>query len=419
MFRFLHAADIHLDSPLIGLARKAGSPAEEIRTASRRALENLVELALKEQVAFVVLAGDLYDGDWKDFNTGLFFIRQMGRLNQNHIPVFLVLGNHDAASQVTRSLRFPPNVHQFSTRKPETVELPRLGVALHGRSYPIRDVQENYALTYPDAVSGAFNIGVLHTGLAGKDGQDNYAPCSVGDLQSRGYDYWALGHVHARKVVSESPWIVYPGNIQGRHVGETGPKGATLVTVEDGKVTSCEQRELDVMRWAALEVDCTGCADSNEVLNRFQTRLHQAYLEGQDRLLAIRVTFAGSTHAHDALSSDPVAWDAEVRAATETLGTDLCWVEKIEVRTRRQQDATQPDDLDPLLNRIREESRQLQEKGVLPEEFLQKLDALKTKLPVDLKLKAGFSLDESDVMMQLLSEASALLSARQTLGGER
>ena len=235
-FRFLHAADIHLDSPLKGLAGQEESIAERIRTATREALDQLVGIAIEEQVAFLIIAGDLYDGDWRDYNTGLYFIRQMGRLNQAGIPVYLLHGNHDAESQITRRLALPDNVQVFGSRRPESSRIDDLGVVLHGQSFGQRAVIDNLALTYPEPVARAFNIGVLHTGLGGMGGHDDYAPCSLADLVNKGYDYWALGHVHQAAVLHERPHIVFPGNLQGRHVRETGAKGATLVAVESGEV---------------------------------------------------------------------------------------------------------------------------------------------------------------------------------------
>lgn len=172
-FRFLHAADIHLDSPLKGLAGQEGGAAERIRTATREAFDQLIGLAIEEQVAFLIIAGDLYDGDWRDYKTGLFFAAQMGRLNQAGIPCFLLYGNHDAESQITRRLVFPENVRAFGSRKPETITLEELDVALHGQSFRQRDVTENLALGYLEPITGAFNIGVLHTGLGGMGGHEN------------------------------------------------------------------------------------------------------------------------------------------------------------------------------------------------------------------------------------------------------
>ncbi len=233
MIKFIHAADIHLDSPLVGLERYDGAPVDEIRGATRRALENLVRLATEEHASFVLIAGDVYDGDWKDYNTGLFFVKQMARLKEAGISVYLVAGNHDAASVITKSLRMPDNVAFLSTERPETMLIDRLGIALHGQGFPAREVTEDLSIAYPDAMAGMFNIGLLHTSVDGRSGHEPYAPCTLDGLRSKGYDYWALGHVHAREVLSEDPWIVFPGNMQGRHVRETGPKGARQGWRED------------------------------------------------------------------------------------------------------------------------------------------------------------------------------------------
>ena len=197
------------DSPLRGLERYEGAPVEAIRGATRRAFENLVTLALDEAVAFVVLVGDLYDGDWKDYNTGLFFSHQMARLHAAGIRAYLVAGNHDAASQLTRALRPPPNVHVFATAAPQTFTLPEFGVALHGQGYATREVTADLSQAYPRALPGLCNLGLLHTSLDGRPGHAPYAPCSVAGLATRGYQYWALGHVHQHEIVAREP-VVFP-----------------------------------------------------------------------------------------------------------------------------------------------------------------------------------------------------------------
>ncbi|MEO6853226.1 MAG: DNA repair exonuclease, partial [Rhodoferax sp.] len=252
-FRFLHAADLHIDSPLRGLSRYAGAPVERLRNATRRALENLVDLALAEGVHFVLLAGDLYDRDWPDFHTGLFFRAQMVRLGRADIAVYIVQGNHDAQGTITRELVLPDNVKIFSSRKAETVQIDALGVAIHGHSFPQREVPEDLVPHYPVAVPGLFNIGLLHTSLTGASGHDTYAPTNIATLKTRGYDYWALGHVHTRAVECESPRVVFPGNLQGRHANETGPKGCELVTVTGGQMEA-RFMPLDVVRWQQITV---------------------------------------------------------------------------------------------------------------------------------------------------------------------
>ena len=204
-FRFLHAADLHLDSPLRGL--EADAPAERIRDATRQALVKLVDLAVEQKVAFVLLAGDLYDGDWKDWRTGQFLVQQLARLTREGIRVIAISGNHDAEQVLTKTLPLPDTL--IRSNKPDTIRLDTLEVAIHGQSFAKRAVTDNLALAYPAPIAGWFNIGLLHT-ACGSTAHENYAPCTPSDLVSRGYDYWALGHVHERRVVQRDPWIVFP-----------------------------------------------------------------------------------------------------------------------------------------------------------------------------------------------------------------
>lgn len=329
-FRFLHAADIHLDSPLHGLSRYEGLPAEEIRSATRSAFDNLVRRAIEEPVDFVVIAGDLFDGDWKDMGTGLYFARAMGRLHQAGISTFVLAGNHDAASVVSRTVPWPPNVRLFGSRRPETHRLPGLEVAVHGQSFATSAVTDNLVLAYPAADAHTFNIGVLHTALAGRQGHENYAPCSLDDLRKRGYDYWALGHVHEFEVVSEDPYVVFPGNIQGRTIRETGAKGAVIVSVEDREIVSLERIELDVVRWARVEVDCAG-AGTDEVADLIRAELHRTHGANAAGLpLVARVSLVGETADAGALHDRAGSLRDEVRALAAGVSPDL-FVEKVKV----------------------------------------------------------------------------------------
>jgi exonuclease SbcD len=351
-FRFLHAADIHLDSPLRGLARYEGVPAEAVRTATREALENLVELALRESVAFLVIAGDLYDGDWEDFGTGLFFCGAMRRLADAGIDVFLLYGNHDADSSITRKLPLPPNVHVFPHRAPGTFEHAATGTLLHGQSYRDRDPGGNLALAYPAAASGRFNVGVLHTCLQGDPEHAPYSPCEPAELAAKGYDYWALGHVHQFAIVRERPHIVFPGNLQGRSVRETGPKGAALVTVDAGSVAAVEHVPLDVVRWARVEVDASGFSTAADVETAIRTALLRARDQGAaGRPLVVRVEISGATEAHDALLGRRQDLREDVRAVAAGV-SERIWIEKVRLRTTRVTTATlgaAGDDLSALL----------------------------------------------------------------------
>lgn len=333
-FKFIHAADIHLDSPLKGLERYEGAPVESIRGAARTAFRNLIDLAIQESVDFVLIAGDLYDGNWKDYSTGLFFGNSMGRLRQAGIPVFMIRGNHDAQSVITRSLSLPDNVHVFSEAAPETKPVEGLGVAIHGQSFATQAVDADLAAAYPEAVPGAFNIGLLHTSLTGREGHDNYAPSTPAVLRGKGYDYWALGHIHAREIVSQDPWVVFPGNIQGRHIGETGAKGCTLVEVEDGRVVEVAHVSLDVVRWESLEIDAEGMDSPDSVIETVLDMVEQLTGAQEGRPLAVRCTIVGSCDAHGELVANPEKWMAELRQQISLRTAGAAWLEKTRFRTR-------------------------------------------------------------------------------------
>ena len=300
--RFLHAADIHLDSPLIGLSAYPDAPAELLRTATRDALHNLVDLAVDERVDFVVIAGDLYDGGWKDFNTGIHFAWQMGRLKRAGIPVYLLHGNHDAESEMTRRLSLPDNVQVFPTSKAATFTLPELKVALHGRSFKTAATTEDLVPGYPAPRPGWLNIGVLHTALEGYAAHASYAPCSIAELRAKGYQYWALGHVHEHQIWHGDSTIAFPGNLQGRNIRETGPKGALLVTADEQEIRAVERRYVDVLRWHRLQVDVSEAARLGEVSRLIGGALeHLLAHDDSGRTLAVRVTLAGATAAHGEL----------------------------------------------------------------------------------------------------------------------
>ena len=178
--KFIHAADIHLDSPLDGLSAYTDAPLTLLRTATREAFTRLITEAIDQAVDFMVLAGDLYDGTWRDHNTGIFFCGEMGRLKKAGIPVYLLFGNHDAESEMTKKLQLPDNVFVFEARKPCTWRIEPLRVALHGQSFRQKETTENLATDYPPPLAGWFNIGVLHTALEGNAAHARYAPLQLG-----------------------------------------------------------------------------------------------------------------------------------------------------------------------------------------------------------------------------------------------
>jgi hypothetical protein len=332
-FRFLHAADIHLDSPMRGLEADPDAPAQLLREATRRAFCNLVCMAIEEKVAFVLIAGDLYDGDWQDYRTGRFFIEQAAKLADCGIPLVMVAGNHDAASIITRHLRLPDGRALLPHEQCGRIELDEPGVIIHGQSFPTPAVTQDLSRNYPDPAPGLFNIGLLHTALNGRTGHDTYAPTSVAALVAKGYDYWALGHVHARETVCRDPWIVFPGNLQGRHIRESGPKGATLVSVRDGRVAKVEPRPLDVLRWCAIEVPLAGEGSFDGVMVRVGEALAAALGEAEGRPIAARVRLTGMTPLHGRLLAEVERVRQGIMAEGVQHGADAVWIESVVIDT--------------------------------------------------------------------------------------
>jgi DNA repair exonuclease SbcCD nuclease subunit len=412
--KFLHAADVHLDSPLDGLERYEGAPVEQLRGATRQALKSLVELAIQQRVDFVIIAGDVYDGDWRDYNTGLFFASQMGELNRAGIPVFLIKGNHDAASQVSKALRLPDRVHVFAHNRPETVPLPELEVALHGQSYAERAVTEDLSRGYPAPVPGWFNIGVLHTSATGREGHENYAPCTVEGLRAKGYDYWALGHVHQREILSEDPWIVFPGNLQGRHIREAGGKGCTLVTVERRAITQVRHHNLDVLRWGEVVGDLSGVRDTDAALEKIRQALAAHLAAGDDLPWALRLRCTGATPAHAALVLKREQFVAECRALAADLSAHTVWIEKVKLQTRAPVAAASPlDDRADAVGDLLRFLRDAPGNPALLAELVGDLTDLNQKLPSDLNEgPEPLRLDQPATIASLLPEVEALLTSR-------
>jgi DNA repair exonuclease SbcCD nuclease subunit len=401
-FTFIHAADLHIDSPLAGLGLKDKTVAERFSDAGRRAVEALITETIESKAAFLIISGDIFDGDWKDVTTGLFFVRAISALHRAGIPVFIVKGNHDAESVISRGLPYAETVHVFPSDKAATLPIETHRVALHGRSFPNR-LTSDFVATYPVRREGWLNIGVLHTSLDGTRGHEGYAPCTVDDLKRFGYDYWALGHVHAAEIVSRDPWIVYPGNLQGRSVRETGAKGAMRVTVENGRIVTVMPLVLDCARWAHLTVDVSNAANEAEVIEQISAELAGAHAQSEGRPMAVRVTLVGATALHNQLVARRELLQDDVRASGFRLSDD-CWVEQVKVKTALPQQAAAPRlaaeslDVDILLEQVANDPG-------FAADLAELVVAIKARLPRD--LHDGFS--DADMLRELARDARALL----------
>ncbi len=410
LFRFLHAADLHIDSPLIGLARKSEEFAGRIGDASRRAFDNLISAAIDEECSFVLISGDVFDGEWRDYRTGLFFADRMRRLDDAGIKVYIILGNHDAENRFASRLELAENVHLLSHRKPETVRIEGLDAVIHGRSFPQREVSENIAQDYPGPVAGCFNIGLLHTACTGREGHASYAPCTVEQLVNHGYDYWALGHVHAREVVNLSPYIVYPGNLQGRNPRETGPKGASLVTVDDGRVVGLEPRVLDVIRWSVASIELGSCTDMSSVQAVVREQIEHSMDAADGRSLALRLRLSGTTPIHKEIVVQGPGLREDIETIAATVSDDI-WIEKVEFATLP---PGRPETTDPTVaGRIRLVVEEFSGDPAFIEILEKKLGEVREKMPVAAHADELFSAIRSEGPARALSLALSLIESGQ------
>jgi len=337
----------------------------------------------------------------------------MTKLREADIPVFIVAGNHDAASQLTKNLRSPDNVHFLSARKPETRLVEAFDVAIHGQGFASRAVTEDLAAAYPVGDPGLFHVGLLHTSLEGREGHATYAPTSTQVLAQKGYQYWALGHVHKREIVSKDPWIVFPGNLQGRHAREVGPKGCTLVTVNNRAVAGVEERSVDVLRWTVCRVDVDGAATTGEVLDRISRALTAEANRADGRAVAARVELTGSAACHEEISANPDHWMQEIRALAVGVSTVDVWIEKVHFALDRPIDlavlAARDDALGSFLREVAAAANSPDEIAMLCEA----LADVRVALPAEL-LSGDDAVDPHapELLTRLIVEARDLLLAR-------
>ena len=333
-FTFIHAADLHLGSPLGGLASRSAELAQRFTSAGRAAFSALIDHAIETKVAFMVVAGDIYDGDWADHAIGLFFAREIGRLERAGIPFAYVRGNHDAESVMLKSITLPASVMEFPSGKAAIHLIASLRVALHGRSFPARNVPDDFVASYGAPREGWFNIGLLHTDCGGHPNHATYAPCSVAELVAKGYDYWALGHVHDYVELSRDPHIIFPGNLQGRSIRECGPRGAVAVDVVDGRVADVRRIVMDKARFAHLDLNVGIAASEPDIHEIVVGELHPHVAEAENRPIALRITLRGATVLHDTLAGNPDRVVAELQAAAHRVHEEV-WLEKVRIRTTR------------------------------------------------------------------------------------
>lgn len=329
-FRFVHTADLHLDSPLRSLALRNQELADLVADASRQALITIIDLCLEEQVDALVIAGDLYDGEQTSMKTARFLATQLERLHQAKIRVFKIRGNHDAMSKIAKELVMPDTVKIFGGHA-EAVEITGSGlpIAIHGMSFAKPQAPDSLLPRFRGPVSDAVNIGIMHTSLAGSPGHDVYAPCNALDLHASGFDYWALGHIHQRSQHSGTATVIMPGMPQGRDINEAGAKSVSLVTVADDRSIMVEERLTSVAQFERVDVNLTDILEWRDAAAAIEVALSTQRERTPSPHLMARLRLHGRTPLSWQLRRDIDLMQAEAEQRGERIGRT--WIEKLEL----------------------------------------------------------------------------------------
>ena len=336
--RFVHAADLHLDSPFVGI--KAVAPdnvARALHDATFTAYENIIKLCIDERVDALLIAGDVYDSADRSLRAQLKFVDGLKRLDEAGIRSFVCHGNHDPLDGWEAKLDYPPSCTRFLAEfeaVPVFEDDPQRAV-VHGISYPRRDVTENLTRRLGVVEPRPFSIGLMHANVGGNPNHDDYAPCSLEDLKESGIDYWALGHVHTREVLTEkSPTVVYPGNSQGRHPNEPGARGVYLVEVDDDGTVNLDFRAMDTVRWERPVLDISLMETEQDLHNGLHQIMETTLAEADGRSVVLRITLVGRGGLHSALRQPNFVQDLIDDISTEWAHrSPFAWCERIEDET--------------------------------------------------------------------------------------
>ncbi|HJO81389.1 MAG: DNA repair exonuclease [SAR202 cluster bacterium] len=301
LIRFVHTADLHLDSPFQGIAASVPSIAIRLRNATFDAYEKIIDLCIEENVDALLVAGDVFDGRDRSLQAQLRFVAGLQRLDEAGVRSFICHGNHDPLDGWDANLAFPPSATSFGSeveRIPVFPDDPDR-VVVCGMSYPTRVVNDNLIPRFGTKGAERAAIGLVHANVGTDTGHEVYAPCTLGDLEATGFDYWALGHVHTRQVLRErDPAVVYPGNPQGRHANEAGPRGAYLVEISDAGAVALEFRPTDLVRWQSLELRIDDIEDEADLFDRLDQEVVAARDAADGRDLVMRLTLTGRGPVH-------------------------------------------------------------------------------------------------------------------------
>ncbi|MCJ7653866.1 MAG: DNA repair exonuclease [Dehalococcoidia bacterium] len=336
--RFIHCADLHIDTPFKGISEKHPELKELLHQSTYQSFNNIVDLSIKERVDCIVIAGDIYDSEDKSLQAQLRFRNNLNRLSEAGIPTFIAYGNHDPLNGWSATLKWPKDVFVFPGDRVESFSLTKNAetIALvYGISFAKQDVTENLALRFPRVEKRLPTTGVLHTNIGTNTGHKNYAPCSIEDLSKSGIDYWALGHIHKHSILSSSkPAVVYSGCSQGTNPSEIGPRGCCLVTLESGNDPVVVFVATDTVRYKSDSLDISNCQDVDEVISSIANKCQKIANDMEIRHSIVRLALTGRTDLHkELLRGNRISEIKEEVRAYFTGNHPWIWLEKLILST--------------------------------------------------------------------------------------
>ena len=330
IIKILHTADVHLDSPLRTLALRNPELREKVQAASRSAFKKITQTCIDEEVSALLISGDLFDGVQRSIRTVVFLLGELNRLKEKNIDVFYIKGNHDAENSNVGTIVFPSNIHVFDGSGGRK-QLSNTNIFIHGVSYLGKKSVENLIPKFKDPIPDSINIGMLHTSLAGSNGHDVYAPCSLTELIDFGFDYWALGHIHKREIYSKKPFIVMPGIPQGRDIGESGPKSATMIEIND-KIISISEVQTSTIEFQKLQINIEDTEDDDDLTILIESNLTEVSQSIKSEDIVLRVEFIGTVNPNRywTILNNKEIWEETINKITETHKN--LWLDKFELQ---------------------------------------------------------------------------------------
>ena len=335
LFSFIHTADLHLDSPFIGIYEINQELSERLVNATFEAYDTIIDLCIEKEVDFLLIAGDVYDSANKSLYAQLRFIKGLAKLSDAGIQTIIAHGNHDPLNGWSATLNWPENVHIMSGNDIDSIQLENDGthiVTIVGTSYLEQHIWTNLAQKFPKREDDSiFTIGLLHCMVGSSTEHDPYAACTMQDLKDLDYDYWALGHIHVPSVINETnPVVVYSGNPQGRHINEAGPRGCYHVTVDTKNEISMEFIETDTIRWYVEDISIEGIESEEDLILQIRECI-DTILDGADgRSVICRFILTGRGPLHRTLTKEGIIDDIlQYLREEENLGSQFVWVERL------------------------------------------------------------------------------------------